>query len=94
MALKKATKVKGIDCEYHKIITVNENVLGGITNVTLGVYVNKEARDAGVNNYLETKNVTVKGKDLKMVEIYPLIKTGGVIDPFTGSNFYADAVDC
>lgn len=73
MALQLTKKSKGIDANYWKIIESNYNVFGNSTNLKLALYINKEARQEGLNNYLEVEQFSFEGF-LTQSEMYAKIK--------------------
>ena len=104
MALIKETEVKGITCDYWKIINIKTNVLDNNTQVTLAVYPSSTVRDADDNNYQDMRQAFVDGVDKIRSELYVLVKaqedlrdTGEVNEDgepiMENINFFADATD-
>ena len=104
MALIKETEVKGITCDYWKIIKIKTNVLTDNTQVTLAVYPSSTVRDADYNNYQDMRHEFVDGVDKTRSELYVLVKAQedlratGEVDGYgepimENINFFADATD-
>jgi benzoyl-CoA reductase/2-hydroxyglutaryl-CoA dehydratase subunit BcrC/BadD/HgdB len=74
MALKKAKEVKGIQADYWRIYRNDQNMNENKTCVRLALYANKDARDAGVMNFLDLQAFTFDGVDFTREELYAKIK--------------------
>jgi hypothetical protein len=74
MALKKAKTVKGIQAEYWKIFRNDQNMAENKTCVRLALYASKDARDAGVMNFLDLQAFLFDGVDFTREELYAKIK--------------------
>jgi hypothetical protein len=74
MALKKAKSIKGILAEYWKIYRNDQNMAENKTTVRLALYANKDARDAGVMNFLDLQAFTFDGVDFTREQLYAKIK--------------------
>lgn len=73
MALQKTITVKGVDTTYHKILEVKQDMAENTTVVTIGSYVNKQARDESIGNtiniYAETFNFVDKEREDLYIEL-------------------------
>ena len=63
MALQKDYNYKGIIANYWKILDYKYESLSDETIVTIGVYLNKEARDANKLNFIDRIVLEVKGEN-------------------------------
>jgi hypothetical protein len=85
MALQKDFIWKGITCNYWKIISYNPSFLEGVNSfVNIGLYYNKTARDADVNNFIKSEQITLPSGDYTRQDLYSLIKQ---------EEFFTDALD-
>lgn len=73
MALKKTTKFKGINAEYWKIFSIGFNALENKTQISMGLYLDQDARNGNVNNFLDTRTFAYSG-EYNRVEAYQKIK--------------------
>jgi len=92
MALEKDFEVKGITCNYWKILTAINSYLPEKTKIVLGVYPSKTVRDADINNHHDSKTVLIDGVDMAREAMYTAIKVSDIVDEVE-QNFFADAVD-
>lgn len=96
-ALVKNFPFKNLILTYHKILSYESDYSTDTTKVVLWIYEDKEARDGGIGNYLDTMTVIVDGVDLTRKEIYPLLKTSKKIIVGNGveqeTAYYSDATD-
>jgi hypothetical protein len=75
MALLLEKNYKGITANYWKIIDVHFDCLSNLTNATMGLYKDQEAREADpINNILETTAVQYDGVDFTRADLYPKVK--------------------
>lgn len=73
MALQLSRASKGVQANYWKITHSSYSVFGNQTSLTLALYISKETRDAGLNNFLETETFQFDGF-LTQAEMYAKIK--------------------
>jgi len=73
MALKLKEIVNGIECDYWKLITVNQNTIANNTTAILGLYLNKDQRDSWSSGFLKREVFTLDGLDMTRAEIYAKI---------------------
>lgn len=104
MALKLIKSFKGKDAEYWKIILAISNYVTGSTRVLLGLYWDRDARDAEIKGWLERKGFTFNQIDMTREEMYmaikePIMQSPG-IDTETGkpleevdTNEFTEALD-
>ncbi len=83
MALQLDYTYKGITANYHKIISASENYKGNTTDVVVGVYKDKAARDEDVKNFLKKDRYHLDGVDKTRDEVYAEIK---VLDEYSGAE--------
>ena len=109
MALLKSKTVKGIKADYWRIYRNDQNTAEDKTCVRLGLYVNKDARDLGVMNFLEVQAFTFDGVDYTREDLYAKIKESNKVQDtnedetpkvdengepvMVETNWYADAED-
>jgi hypothetical protein len=100
MALEKDFDVKGITCNYWKILVVDTNYAIGVTAITLGVYPSKDVRDANADNYHDTKRVVLDSVDIVREDMYKAIKAQEIFEgeavegeERVNQNFFTDATD-
>jgi len=74
MALKKVINYKGIEADYLCITTKEYQKWLNKTIVTLSLFVNKDSRNEGLDNALQTFVFNFDGDDLSKKECYDLIK--------------------
>jgi len=74
MALKKSKSIKGIQADYWRIYRNDQNTAEDKTCVRLALYANKDARDAGVMNFLDLQAFTFDGVDFTREQLYVKIK--------------------
>jgi hypothetical protein len=100
MALKLAHTFKNIACEYWKIVHVQHCYDRNKTIARLALYLDADARTAGVANHLESKQFAFDGDEYTRAELYALIKAPVYVpdqnDPENQiqTNEFHDAEDC
>jgi hypothetical protein len=75
MALQKTIRIKGVDAAYHKILEVKQDIAENTTVVTIGSYVNKQARDESIGNFINIYAETFDFVDKEREDIYIELKT-------------------
>jgi hypothetical protein len=65
MALSLARTEKGIQCEYWKIISAQEDFLTDTTRSILGLYVDRTHRDADPKGFLDRKSLEIPNADIQ-----------------------------
>ena len=73
MALKLATTEKGLDADYWKIIYQNTDYRTNSTQCVLALYLDKEHREAGIDNWLKLEPFQLDGIDLTREQLYNTI---------------------
>ena len=110
MALKLKETVKGIDCEYWKIINNIEDYTTGTTKSVIGLYINQGHRQADVKGFLKREARVFNVIDTTREQIYkkwkeskkePKLNDEGmpVLDDngkqvLVETNKFAEAEDC
>ena len=72
MGLILQTQSKGITAEYWNIMVYRYNKFGNTTQIEMALYANKEARNEGLGNFLESRAFSFEGM-LTVPEMYAKI---------------------
>ena len=91
MALKKVKEIKGLDCEYWKIINNRFDYINNKTHLVLGLYVSETTRNSSVNNYIHCESISLEGVDLTREEMYNGIVESKLNEEDEETNWFADA---
>jgi hypothetical protein len=78
MALKKIKKVKGIDCEYWVVSSINWDKNSNQTQIALNLYKDKSSREQSLNNCFYGEGFTFDGQ-LTIEQVYTKIKESKLV---------------
>jgi hypothetical protein len=73
MALKISTTYNGLKCDYWKILGLTQDALANKTTVIMGLYYNREQRDASPTGFLTRQTVQVDGVDITRATVYAIL---------------------
>jgi len=74
MGLLKEYNIKGIPCNYMKVTSINADCLRQLTEVTLGVYLNRDARLQNSSFIIDHLHFTFNEVGISLERCYQLIK--------------------
>jgi len=74
MGLQLQETVKGVICNYHRIIKMKVDCISGTTHVLIGVYKDKNIRDVDIGSYIDTESWIFNTADIDRNKVYSEIK--------------------
>ena len=94
MALQLHKELKnGMAGDYWRIVHSKTDYVSGKTTVVLGLYRDKDRREAGDDNFFHTEVVRVLGLDMQRQDMYAKMKTSQKDGEGHETNEWADAKD-